>query len=146
MFVVRFLLLLFLAFYGWSMGRIPSDELNGFGKLMAYSSFIFIPALYLLPTYEAWKKNHRNIAAISVINVFLGWSLIGWVGALVWAFKSPPFNQKTVVQPPISTLAPTPAQSRKTKICPYCAEEILAAAVKCKHCGSDVGASAEGSV
>ncbi len=26
----------------------------------------------------------------------------------------------------------------ETKRCPYCAEEILAAAVKCKHCGSDV--------
>jgi len=26
-----------------------------------------------------------------------------------------------------------------TKRCPFCAEEILAAARKCKHCGSDLG-------
>jgi hypothetical protein len=27
-----------------------------------------------------------------------------------------------------------------TKQCPYCAEDILAAAVKCKHCGADLAA------
>lgn len=27
-----------------------------------------------------------------------------------------------------------------TKACPYCGEQILAVAVKCKHCGSDLAA------
>jgi hypothetical protein len=33
-----------------------------------------------------------------------------------------------------------------TKICPWCAEEILEAALKCKHCGSMVDSNSGGSV
>ena len=31
----------------------------------------------------------------------------------------------------------------QTKPCPYCAEDILAAARKCKHCGSDLSHTSE---
>lgn len=34
--------------------------------------------------------------------------------------------------------ATAPVNDQPTKKCPFCAEEILAAAVKCKHCGSDI--------
>lgn len=33
--------------------------------------------------------------------------------------------------------------SRKTKRCPLCAEDILAEAIKCKHCGADISATSE---
>lgn len=41
--------------------------------------------LYLLPAIVAAKRNHRNLLAIILIDLFLGWTLIGWVVALVWA-------------------------------------------------------------
>jgi hypothetical protein len=40
---------------------------------------------YLLPTLIANFRGHRNVFAIAALNLLLGWSLIGWVVALVWA-------------------------------------------------------------
>jgi hypothetical protein len=34
-------------------------------------------------------------------------------------------------------------QSQNTKICPFCAEPILSAAIKCKHCGSSLNREKE---
>jgi hypothetical protein len=41
--------------------------------------------IYFLPAYIARKK--RNGTSIGLLNIFLGWTLIGWVVALVWATK-----------------------------------------------------------
>lgn len=43
---------------------------------------------YFLPTIIALKRDHRNMAPIAVINLLLGWSLIGWVIALAWSLSS----------------------------------------------------------
>ena len=40
-------------------------------------------ALYFLPTLLGWKK--RNSGAIFALNLLLGWTVIGWIVALVWA-------------------------------------------------------------
>jgi hypothetical protein len=32
------------------------------------------------------------------------------------------------------------------KLCPYCGEQILAVAIKCKHCGSDLAQQSQGAV
>ncbi len=42
---------------------------------------------YFLPFTIAFHKKRTNTGAIFALNLFLGWSLIGWVVALVWALK-----------------------------------------------------------
>ena len=41
--------------------------------------------VYFVPTIVALARNCAKKAGIIVLNVFLGWTLIGWVLALVWA-------------------------------------------------------------
>ncbi len=40
---------------------------------------------YLLPTGIAVGRKRSNTGAIFVLNLFLGWTLIGWVIALIWS-------------------------------------------------------------
>jgi hypothetical protein len=47
-------------------------------------------ALYLLPLLIGWARNAPDIGAIAVIDILLGWTLIGWVVALAMAFRSVP--------------------------------------------------------
>ncbi len=51
---------------------------------------IVLLGMYFLPTIVADMVENRDSAAIGVLNLFLGWTFIGWVICLVWALKTPP--------------------------------------------------------
>jgi hypothetical protein len=42
--------------------------------------------VYFLPGINACMRHHRNESAITALNLLLGWTLLGWVIALVWSF------------------------------------------------------------
>lgn len=46
---------------------------------------LFIAA-YVLPWIVAKLRHKKNSDAILMLDLLLGWTLIGWVVALVWAF------------------------------------------------------------
>ena len=43
---------------------------------------------YFVPSLVALVRKKNNTASIIVLNIFLGWTFIGWVVALVWAVSS----------------------------------------------------------
>ena len=45
--------------------------------------------LYFLPTIIAVNKERESVGAIFALNLFLGWTLIGWVVSLSWSLKNP---------------------------------------------------------
>jgi hypothetical protein len=44
--------------------------------------------MYFLPSIIALARNKRDLTAIVLLNFFLGWTMIGWIVALVWAVKT----------------------------------------------------------
>jgi len=61
---------------------------------MLLAHFFFFPffglpfLLYFLPSIVALARSKRDLLAIVLLNLFLGWSVIGWIVALVWAAKN----------------------------------------------------------
>ena len=45
-------------------------------------------ACYLLPVLIGYARHVADIGAVAVINILLGWTLIGWVAALAMALRS----------------------------------------------------------
>ncbi len=56
--------------------------------------FILLALLYFLPSVIAFSRKHFNSASIFVLNLFLGWTFIGWIVALVWAVGNSAHKKK----------------------------------------------------
>ena len=63
---------------------------------------LFLPfmAIHFLPTIVAASRSVRNLGWIFVINLFLGWTVVGWVVALIWAFRDLPRYAPVYIPPP----------------------------------------------
>lgn len=58
---------------------------------------LIILAIYILPTYLAFRFNHPRRAAITVVNIFGGLFYgIGWGIALTWVFVRDAETSKSV--------------------------------------------------
>jgi len=42
-------------------------------------------AINLLPGYIAYKRGHKNTLAVFMTAILLGWTIIGWCFAMIWA-------------------------------------------------------------
>jgi hypothetical protein len=49
------------------------------------SFILFLVVMYWLPTIIAVARQTHSALGVAVLNFFLGWTVIGWVVALIWA-------------------------------------------------------------
>lgn len=48
--------------------------------------FILATIAYFAPTLIAAMRRHRSIGSVVVVNLFLGWTVVGWIVALSMSF------------------------------------------------------------
>lgn len=80
-----------------------------FVALLWVVAIVLGAAAYFAPTIVAVLVRARHLAVVVVLNVFLGWSLIGWVVALALAFMGKGEPGTIVVMPassPAGALGP----------------------------------------
>ena len=72
------------------IGRQMVGSMSGAGGSVA-ATFIFglvmiagATCFYLIPTFLAASRRHRNYEAIMLLNLLGGWTVVGWLAAIVW--------------------------------------------------------------
>lgn len=81
--------------------------------VMIFSIFVwvFLLFMYFLPTVIAAIRKHRQLGPIAAINVLLGWTVLGWIGAFIWSLMTPQQPPQTIiVQAAAAPAPPTPPQ------------------------------------
>jgi len=81
-------------------GVIPA--LLHVGEQLALIAILF--ALYFAPALVAALRHHPSRLGIAVLNLLLGWTFIGWIAALVWAFSNNGDRSPVIVH---NTVSPT---------------------------------------
>ena len=79
---------------------------------------------YFIPSIIAAVRQKTNLVAIGVFNLLVGWTVIGWIVALVWALRTDTVDLKPAV-----------VAAQASRLCPHCGKYSPAGAVHCGQCG-----------
>jgi len=129
---------LLTAWIGWELGLSPEGKMWAFilgfavlgglvvgatahdrhwgDKFVYYGLLATIVILvYFVPTAAAAATSHLSEQAIFILNLFFGWTLIGWLVALVWAVSPARAEQQPTyrITPFGAVPARPPAGSRR---------------------------------
>ena len=64
------------------------NTVSGADALAGLIVIILCLVFWFLPVIIAANRNHRNTTAIFILDLFLGWTIIGWIIALIWSVKN----------------------------------------------------------
>ena len=105
--------------------------MHGVGWSWPLLAIVVIP-IYFAPLIFAGVRKHTKLFPIVLVNIFLGWSLVGWVAALFWSFNDtiPVVTQHDTISGSLDNLPFTKcahytgASGGETVSCRYCTRHL----------------------
>jgi hypothetical protein len=88
--------------------RTPQRE--AFSVLTACLLFLGL-MLFFVPMFLACHRDHPNAIPITLVNVLLGWTFLGWVVALVWSCSATAPRRPHVDTPRATAMTTPPPQT-----------------------------------
>lgn len=76
---------------------------------------VTLGVLYLLPVLTGWLRQVPDLGMVAVINVLLGWTIVGWVCALAMALRS--MRPGAAGQVVSNLHAPSPPPAGRSQAC-----------------------------
>ena len=62
--------------------RMKKDSLSWSSHMHQWTT---VDRWYMFPYLHAQERRHPQLGGIAVFNLFLGWTILGWIVALIWA-------------------------------------------------------------
>ena len=66
-------------------------------------AIVLLVIVYFVPAIIALFRSHANLGAIIALNLLLGWTFIGWVGAFIWSFTNSPKPGTIIINNGVAT-------------------------------------------
>lgn len=115
---------------------------GGGGGAVGLAILAFLAGIaYFIPAFIALEREHGNSTAIIALNLLLGWLLLPWIGAVIWALsrnRAVELIEEAAQHKETTTFGSKQAETAAERTCPFCAETVKAAAKICKHCHSEL--------
>ena len=145
------------------MTEAMAGSFMGNGEWLIVLIPLFLIA-YAVPFFIAIGRRHRFVPAIGLITMLLGWTVIGWLAAMIWAVNrdvrepgedaepaeplfyadEPRLEEPRLIEPQWDEngSARREAEHGANKKCAFCAESIKTEALVCRFCGRGVETAA----
>lgn len=73
-----------------TLGGLAGGPSGIWKGLLVFGLLSIVAFFYFLPSFFAMWGEHHNSRAIFLLNLLLGWTLLGWIIALIWSTTKKP--------------------------------------------------------